>query len=224
MFFFRVLHCIGGRASQSAEASQKPRQEFVNGCIRLQGPAKAIDLATLMHEYRRRERREFVRHNSVARAIVLLLRSHLVATGVAAKEDTLCLMLCVLTAPSLAFSTSSRTGSQQDDPGPDPLLAGTADGRRYLDFRIPRITSWPRSDQGVAFSHVEHAAPWSVFERRRATCAHFDVGCPSIEVMAALSAAPEEGTAPDRPPLPSIERGTVNTGSIVTFGQAPGRA
>jgi len=31
-------------------------EEFVNGCIRLQGPAKAIDLATLMHEFKRSQK------------------------------------------------------------------------------------------------------------------------------------------------------------------------
>lgn len=49
-------------------------EEFVNGCLRLQGPAKAIDLATLMHEYQRREKRDQLRHRGICNALALLVR------------------------------------------------------------------------------------------------------------------------------------------------------
>jgi len=44
-------------------------EEFVNGCIRLQGPAKAIDLATLMHEYQHGQKRDALRHRKYLRTL-----------------------------------------------------------------------------------------------------------------------------------------------------------
>merc|ERR1712129_247437 len=44
-------------------------EEFVNGCIRLQGPAKAIDLATLMSEFHRSSHKTTLRSRRIVRLL-----------------------------------------------------------------------------------------------------------------------------------------------------------
>lgn len=48
-------------------------EEFVNGCIRLQGPAKALDLATLMAEYKRSSTKSTERSRKMAAALRSLI-------------------------------------------------------------------------------------------------------------------------------------------------------
>merc|ERR1711879_35733 len=49
-------------------------EEFVNGCIRLQGPAKAIDLAMLMHEFKRADRLQRRGYRRMAQAAAQVLQ------------------------------------------------------------------------------------------------------------------------------------------------------
>merc|ERR1712083_694434 len=49
-------------------------EEFVNGCIRLQGPAKALDLATFMHEFTQAQKRDHARERKLHQALAKLER------------------------------------------------------------------------------------------------------------------------------------------------------
>merc|ERR1712050_160068 len=63
-------------------------EEFVNGCIRLQGPAKALDLASFMHEYKQAQKRELARDNKMHRAMASLQRALMnKGHGIAADEE-----------------------------------------------------------------------------------------------------------------------------------------
>mmetsp|Transcript_41346 Transcript_41346/g.105184 ORF Transcript_41346/g.105184 Transcript_41346/m.105184 type:complete len:694 (+) Transcript_41346:132-2213(+) len=124
-------------------------EEFVNGCVRLQGPAKAIDLATLMHEYKQGLKREVTWHKAIAEAFAVLLQ----ATKFA--RESLCMGLQeqaglldprdadVFDNPSdekLARSNSEEPEELPAVPeegpssGPAPALAGRSSGvRRDFD-------------------------------------------------------------------------------------------